>query len=257
MDKYSLKALKEIGIGYYFVVKEKQLSVSYDLGVLENNKLVINQDEDINIVDYQFVILEKDELSPIESVQIERNGKFVEIKPAKPEDVKDYDWFTKLYRIVTEGKRAFIVPISFQNRATKLKITYKHNFIDPIVFELEYKESSKEVYYQKVAENNRKSLIEKAQIKLATGNDLVNVYFQPCTDECAKTVIELYSQGMLLGKFNVEEGLFFKSITGLAYGSYEIKVIQYDKNGKELFASDPYPFKLSAPNYGGKHTVII
>ena len=86
---------------------------------------------------------------------------------------------------------------------------------------------------------------------------LVNVYFQPCTDECAKTVIELYSQGMLLGKFNVEEGLFFKSITGLAYGSYEIKVIQYDKNGKELFASDPYPFKLSTPNYGGKHTVII
>ena len=42
----------------------------------------------------------------------------------------------------------------------------------------------------------------------------------------------------LMGKFKVEEGMFFKAITGLANGVYGIKLTQFDSNNRPLFSSD-------------------
>ena len=42
----------------------------------------------------------------------------------------------------------------------------------------------------------------------------------------------------LLGKFKVEDGMFFKAITGLANGVYGVKITEFDKSEKPLFSSD-------------------
>lgn len=48
----------------------------------------------------------------------------------------------------------------------------------------------------------------------------------------------------LLGKFKVEEGMYFKAITGLAKGVYGIKLTEFDNNNKSLFSSDVMFFVL-------------
>lgn len=42
----------------------------------------------------------------------------------------------------------------------------------------------------------------------------------------------------LLGKFKIEDGMFFKAITGLANGVYGVKITEFDKSEKPLFSSD-------------------
>ena len=106
-------------------------------------------------------------------------------------------------------------------------------------------------------------MINAAQIKIATGNDLVNVYFSPANDNYASAKIELYtakgnfephhgsvihegwkpkllggSVERLIAKYSVEEGMFFKAITGLAHGVYGLKLIEYDSNNKVIVESD-------------------
>lgn len=61
----------------------------------------------------------------------------------------------------------------------------------------------------------------------------------------------------MLAKYKVEEGVFFKSIGGLAYGTYEYIVKQFDKDNKLLIETDRIKFSISRPNYGGKPTIII
>lgn len=260
MDNYSLRALNNTGLYILFGNKVNKTANGYDGSSLLEGKININQDENINILDYQIYILEKGGLTPIESIQVFKGGKWSEIKPLKKAD--GYEWFDKIVQMIEDKRNVYVVDINFNDRIEKIKFVFNNNFVDPMEFELVYKESSKEAYYQKVEAKNRQSLIDSAQIKIATGNDLVNVYFQPCNDQCTKTVIELFSTSngrMLLGKFTVDEGMFFKSITGLAYGHYEIKVTQYGKDNNALFTSDAIPFELKAPHFGGngRHTVII
>ena len=257
MDKYLSRALDNYGIGICFANKAKQSVNTFEKNSVAEFKLPIKQDEDINIVNYQILIFETGDYTPLESVQVFKGGKWTALKQLKKAD--GFEWYDKVQRLIDHEKKLFVVDVDFNNRIEKVKLVFNNNFVDPIEFELVYAESSKEAYYKKVAEQNRQSLINAAQIKLATGADLVNIYFQPCSEKCAKTVVELYSTmggKMLLGKFTVEEGMFFKSITGLAHGSYEVKVSQFDKENKEIFTSDPFPFVLGTP-HGGRHTVVI
>ncbi len=86
----------------------------------------------------------------------------------------------------------------------------------------------------------------------STGNDLVNIYFQPCCDEYERTEITLYKDNQMLTKYKVDDGVFFKSISGLAYGNYEYIVKQFGKNDKLLLETGKIRFSISRPNYGGK-----
>ena len=62
---------------------------------------------------------------------------------------------------------------------------------------------------------------------------------------------------MKLGKYKVEEEFFFKSINGLAYGTYEFILKQYDKNEQLLLETNKISFSISKPNNSGKNTVWI
>ena len=43
---------------------------------------------------------------------------------------------------------------------------------------------------------------------------------------------------LLMGKFTVEDGMYFKSIGGLAKGAYGYRLSQYNSKGELLFTTD-------------------
>ena len=80
---------------------------------------------------------------------------------------------------------------------------------------------------------------------------MVNIKFQYCNDNVSYTKISLYDDNkQLMGTFKVDAGMFYKSITNLAYGKYFYKVAQYDINNELILETDFISFSLSAPYYG-------
>ena len=167
-------------------------------------------------------------------------------------------------QIGTSSYPSVVVPLDFNNRISDIVVHF-HDVIDPMKISIKFVEVEKNIYDEQIRKENEALLIEKACIKVSTGADLVNIYFQPCCEEYDRTSIELYlaegkfstchwsgTQGELLGgtikqlmgKFKVEEGMFFKAITGLANGVYGIKLTQFDSNNRPLFSSDVMFFVL-------------
>jgi|GEM_PF-1854214 len=154
--------------------------------------------------------------------------------------------------------------LDFLIKSQNISIQFVDNLADSITLKIQYNARSKDDWDEKIKISKWKELESKAQVKVSTGNDLVNIYFQPCSDDYSKTIIELYSaygnwsehprvigRGMtfvptllsatidsLMGKFTVEEGMYFKSITGLALGAYGFRLSQYSSKGNLLFSSD-------------------
>ena len=125
------------------------------------------------------------------------------------------------------------------------------------IITINYQEADKEKYYAKKEQERKDNLFKTANIKVSTGADLVNIYFQPCCDSYARTEITLYKDNMMLAKYKVDEETFFKSISGLAYGKYEFILKQFDDKGNIILETDKISFSLSRPNYGGKPTICI
>ena len=92
---------------------------------------------------------------------------------------------------------------------------------------------------------------EKAKITVSTGFELVNIYFQPCNDNYARTEISLYKDNMMLAKYKVDEETFFKSITGLAYGKYSFVLKQFDKDNTILLETEHIEFTIYSPKTHG------
>lgn len=155
-----------------------------------------------------------------------------------------------------------IVPVDFAQKINEIEVAF-NEVLDPIKIPIEYIESDKKAFDQKLKETHRQELLQKAEIKIATGVDLVNIYFSPSSDSYASAKIELYTAigqfeqhhgsvvhagwkpkllggtaERLIGKFTVEEGMFFKAITGLAKGVYAVKLIQLDSKQNTIFESD-------------------
>ena len=104
-----------------------------------------------------------------------------------------------------------------------------------------------EAYNKKQEQKRKNDLIEKASIKHSTGADLVNIYFQPCSSDYIRTEIALYRDGLMLSKYKVDEESFFKSIGGLAYGTYSFIVKQFDKSDNLLLETEHIEFTVKAP----------
>lgn len=154
--------------------------------------------------------------------------------------------------------------LDFGNQLKEIIVNFIDNIADSLALSLIYEATSKEAWDEK----NKKELWGKrqeiAKITVSTGIDLVNIYFQPCSDDYGKTVIELYTANgkwqphpnvigrgqvfkprllgaevaLLMGKFTVEDGMFFKSIGGLAKGAYGYRLSQYNTKGELLFSTD-------------------
>ena len=239
MDKYQVFALKNAG---YAVYKNENCDgksrvdpskSDWDSILLNDNSIVIKQDEDYNITKYYL--------------------KFKNTVSKAIFDGMEYK---------TLSQNSIIIPLDFNAKVNEITIEF-NGVVDPITIPIKFIDADKHAFDEKVKAAREKEFETKAQIKIATGVDLVNVYFQPCDDSCEKTIIELWTaEGIfnsnnyrfqpliggtpkqLLGKFKVEEGMFFKSITGLAKGVYGIRVNQYSKNEEKLFTSEYKYFKL-------------
>lgn len=245
MDKYQKYLLSfyggqlyEIFYRAYPIEQEKQgSSIQYVFSNEKEDNITIIQDEDITKTKYVLIIRGKENYKEVFfGISVYANKKWEEIK---------------------KEENRFRIIVDFNNRIEKIKLSFVNNLADDYIFNVKYQEADKEKYFAKKEQEKKELLLKTANIKIATGIDLVNIYFQPCCDNYDRTEIVLYKDNLMLAKYKVNEEEFFKSINGLAFGKYEIVLKQFDKNGAVLLETDKIPFSIYAPDYGGKPTVII
>ena len=203
----------------------------------EKDEFVVKQDNNYNIKKHYILIGG----SFVKSIELD--GKKINSKEA-PQNSPFY------------GK-AFVVPVDFDNRAQEIKLFFADDLEDPAVLKLHFVEADHSIYDGMVqAEINKKICAEHK-----TGTDLVNIYWNLVSDKVEYSQLNLYvcSNGeRLIGKYKETEATF-KSITGLAFGTYRYEIIEFDKDGKEIARTGKIDFTLSQPHYdgNGEYTVII
>lgn len=252
MDKYQSYIMKNCKPSLYGKCFSPQGDIqSFDVVFDDSYTLTLYQHENITFINYMLYIQYK--VTVIDSIFAIRNTQQVKLKNGEDQ-------------ILT-------LPIDFDNRFDCLKIVFKDNLADDVIIPLIYKKADKNAYYTRMEQEHRAELLKIADIKISTGADLVNVYFQPCAEKYSKAIVELYTAtgkfeqqhipdvipygvkiappkllggtiNMLIGQFKVEQGMFFKSITGLAHGVYAIKLRQFDENNNELLKSDELFFVI-------------
>lgn len=229
----------------------------YQKTIIDLSKVTIDN-EDAKIVFHEDeLIIEQSENAHIEKYNVSIQNLGINRIELDGEEIK-------------KSKDTYMFLLDFSNKATTIKFEFVDEISDPLTLNIIYNEKSKEAWDDKEKQKRWDTLIPKAQIKYATGQDLVNIYFQPVSENYGKTVIELYTaigkwtqhpnvigRGMkfvpqlisaekdiLIAKYTVEDGIFFKSINGLAYGAYGFRLSQYTSKDQLLFTSDYYYFPI-------------
>lgn len=192
--------------------------------VEENDKIILEQDENIELVDYNLT-LSNIYVETIEKILILKNDKWKEV----------------------ETNKTISINLNFLDKTQQIKFVFKNNIADDYVVDIEYIEANKEIYFAKKEQEHKESLLKTANIKVSTGVNLVNIYFQPCSDKYARAEIILYKDNMMLAKYKVDEETFFKSITGLANGKYSFVLKQYDNNSSIILETNNIDFIISTP----------
>ena len=155
--------------------------------------------------------------------------------------------------------------MDFENRVEKVKLTFADNIVDDYIFSIQYVEADKDLFYQKQEAERKANMLQSAQIKHSTGTDLINIYFQPCCSDYEYTEILLYipqdyvtvggphgpvkkpSSWQMFKKCKVPSEDFYKSINGLAFGTYAFVIKQFDKKDNLLLETEYIEFSLKAP----------
>lgn len=237
------------------VGKEKNYSAEIDK---KKKELVLKQEDDINFTKYQFVVISNPKESSIASVDYQVNKKWVEailVNSNKKKGLYSPDYYQ---RPLKRGFDLYVVDLDFNEKATKIRITYKNGIVDPIELKINYVEADKDKYYQKIAAQNRSELLAKMSVSCRTGNSLVNVFWQNATKDVKKVLFELFLDNQqLIMKNEMDSDTMFKSVQGLAYGKYYFRLSQFDEKGDLIVATDLIAFTLSEPNYSGRYTVHI
>jgi hypothetical protein len=228
----------------------------YQKELINSSKININNSEAKIVISEDSFIINQSENAYIEEYNIIINNPAVSKIEIDNDSINNSDG----YHFV----------LDFKKRKETITFHFNDNLADKLSLKLVYNEKSKEDWDEKNKVNRWKELEPRAQIKVSTGVDLVNIYFQPCSDDYSKTVIELYTakgkwsehprvigRGQtfvpsllsatienLMAKFTIEEGVYFKSITGLAFGAYGFKLSQFSKDDDLLFTSDYQYFAI-------------
>lgn len=171
----------------------------------------------------------------------------------RAESLKDGKWTS----FEKDETRTISIPVSFNNGPTKIRLVFVNNIADPYEFSLNYVCSDKSKYDAIEKEESRKNDVAKVDMRVTSGDSLINVSFQPFNDSYSSATVELYSGGIgstsLMGRFQVPQGLFFCAIKDLAYGRYHVKLIQYKNDKSTLFASDDVEITLNRPDNGRRN----
>ncbi|MBO5355881.1 MAG: hypothetical protein J6B09_07445 [Clostridia bacterium] len=247
MDKYQEYLLKKLGfimcstkelddIPQAIRSKNNCVELKKDKGVL-----ILKQYADITITNYA-LILGKQVVECLGRLLVSKNEAWEEFLPV---GIDAKHSFGSTFGF--DNPQAYIIPIDFDKKEmNKIKMVFRNNLADDYTLELRYKEADKQAYYAQKEQERNDTLLASAAIKCSTGTDLVNIYFQPCNDDYARTEIILYRDEQMLAKYKVDEECFFKAITGLAYGTYKFILKQYDKDNNIILESDPTSFKIES-----------
>jgi hypothetical protein len=244
MDKYQSKLLEK---GVYLQVKTSiDDRDGKEIKPWPNDSITIIQDKDYHHNLYCLSIIS----SVAEKVETFKSGKWEEVI-GQPDLTHTY-WEAKV--------NDYNIDLDFNSRVEKIKFVFKKDLADDFELNIEYKESDKSIFDKETEEKRIADLVQKMSVRTTTGDDLINVMFAVVSEDVKKTEVDLYSldnqkNRSPMGKFPVEEGMMFKSITGLAYGTYSIQVIQFDSANNIIVQSGFYDVVLRRPNYGGKPTI--
>jgi len=218
MNKYQKYFLKEDAYIDCFALGS-DINCSLDR-TLENGVVRIKQNEDISIKEYTLA-----SRYPFDYL-CENEWRKSSKMENRAWQIAKFDW---------------AVPIE------KVRFLVDNEFVEALEINIEYEFADVEAYNKKQEQKRKNDLIEKASIKHSTGADLVNIYFQPCSSDYIRTEIALYRDGLMLSKYKVDEESFFKSIGGLAYGTYSFIVKQFDKSDNLLLETEHIEFTVKAP----------
>ena len=205
----------------------------------------ITQDEDITKTQYSLIIdMEDVKANPFEGIFAHKDNQWIEVPCVN-----------KQYKIL----------VDFNDKTDAIKFSFINKIANDYIIKVTYTEADKEKYYAKLAQVRKGSLLATAEIKVSTGADLVNIYFQPCCDEYDHTEIKLFvpkdyvtvggphgpvkkpSSWSVIKKCDIPVDDFYKSINGLAYGTYALILKQFDKNNQPLLETDYIEFSIKKP----------
>ena len=253
MDKYQKYILKQIETGKIFVfsrcfpIDSESAAELNKYGAFNESADTFNitQDEDITKTQYYLIIdMEYVESNMFEGIFAHKDNQWVEVPCVN-----------KQYRIL----------VDFHDKTDAIKFSFVNKIANDYILKVTYTEADKEKYYAKLEQTRKDGLLAAAEIKVSTGADLVNIYFQPCCDEYDHTEIKLFvpkdyvtvggpygpvqkpSCWSVIKKCDVPVDDFYKSVNGLACGTYAFILKQFDKNNQLLLETDYIEFSIEKP----------
>ena len=204
------------------------------------NCFIIKQDKDITKTVYVLKI-SQDKCPFVAAVQVKKSTSYVDVPLSE-------------------------IIIDFNDRIDAIRLKFIKNIADDLEIGIAYKEADKQAYNEMQAVLQKENTLKRAAIKHSVGESLVNIYFQPCADNYDHTEISLFIPDKtevkkvggpygpinredvlswcLIMKTTIENEIFFKSITGLAYGRYAYIVKQFDKANSILIETDYTEFYI-------------
>jgi hypothetical protein len=217
------KTLSEMGKFWKFIEKRKFLWQSQESSI-DLNQEAQNQFGTLVFFGYG-----------VESIDVYKDKKIDKIRLVK-----------SIFKDVMVG----VIPIDYKVSKMKLVLNFRYGLAEPFEIKVnlnQYKEP--EIDYQA-------TYISKMKVSFGLGQDLLNVYFQLADERVDKTEVVLFkiferNESRMIAKYEVGKGMYYYTIQGLAFGTYEFQVVQYVKD-KVLVESPKTKFILTKPNYSGK-----
>ena len=254
MNKYQETALKQLGIN--FDSFGKTISEKTQLGTkelkIENDSILVYADRDIYSKDYTLRLYTGKRV----------NCELLFGKKWIPQENNIYEYEVRERNTVRkESFRGSEAKINLDNRPEKIKLIIPGGVCDDVILEIKYDIMSEEEYWE--VQNSPETLRNNMNVSYRVANSLVNIYWKHAKENVVALVrIDLYvgerGNGQLMAKYKITDEVFFKSIDGLAYGKYYFQLFQFDKDNKQIAATDIIDFEIKKPSSGHyEHAVTI
>ena len=270
-QEYLLSHIKDNGKGTFLFsdcapVGKSCKDDTYGCYDKKTNFFTIKQDQDITKTIYELAI-SKSKCPFIDSVQVKTNNTYIDIPISKDTTTTQTNMSRAgMLRAKGSGEDQFVIAVDFNDRIDAIRLKFIKNIADDLEIKIAYQEADKQAYAERQEVLRKENTLKRAAINHSVGESLVNIYFQPCADNYDHSEISLFipekteiikvggRYGLVnrenvlswavIMKATVENGIFFKSITGLAYGRYAYVVKQFDKENNLLIETDHIEFYI-------------
>lgn len=162
-------------------------------------------------------------------------------------------------RIPTEEGGYCYITIDFGDRIDGFTLYFENDLVDSISFSIVYVEADREAWDNKVKMEEEKRRQEAADktvdIKCATGDKLVNIYFNPLDSSHDHAEIELYRKEgnakeffyRIFARYLVPSNAYFLAVDNLVPGEYAFVLKQFDSTGNCIYESSRIDFCVHKP----------